>query len=235
MIICKRTSITIAVVQILLWSVVENAPIVPILTALATSAVGIFQVQVDTLHIAKYLREAADVKRNRAAFVRDLLYTAFYKSGQGYNVIVFNLSEEHRQRLYGVLFYGSIQYSDGTRFGVWVFEHGVFENHGNRGWHNWGMIGSFKKSNNGETIYFQRRHLNKHNKPPVEPNDILRNFKTEVKEVKNEMPDKSKKEITVKVGGDLFDKKEKTDSNSDSTTDKEKNKKSTKRSSKPKS
>lgn len=140
---------------------VDSAPIIPILTAIASSAAGIFSIQVDTLHIAKYLRESANCKKNRGAFVRDLLYTAFYRSGQTHNVIVFNLGEEHRQRLYGVLFYGSVNYADGTRFGVWVFESGVFENKGERGWHNWGMIGTFKKSSEGETIYFQRRH-----KPP---------------------------------------------------------------------
>ena len=137
---------------------VNAAPLIPILTAIATSAASLFQIQVDTLHIAKYLRAASNCKRNRASFVRDLLYTAFYRSGQTHNVMVFNLAEEHHQRLYGVVFYGSIGYIDGTRFGVWVFESGVFENHGARGWHNWGMIGSFKKSKNGETIYFQRRH-----------------------------------------------------------------------------
>ncbi|OTF74876.1 hypothetical protein BLA29_009699, partial [Euroglyphus maynei] len=138
--------------------IIDNAPIVPILTALAASAAGLFQIQIDTLHIAKYIRDASHHKRNRGAFVRDLLYTAFYRSGQQYNVIVFNLAEEHQQRLYGVNFYGSVSFTDGTRFGIWVFEHGIFENHGARGWHNWGMIGSFKKSKDGATIYFHRRH-----------------------------------------------------------------------------
>lgn len=137
---------------------IDNAPIVPILTALAASAAGLFQIQIDTLHIAKYIRDASQHKRNRGAFVRDLLYTAFYRSGQQYNVIVFNLAEEHQQRLYGVNFYGSVAFNDGTRYGIWVFENGIFENHGARGWHNWGMIGSFKKSKDGSTIYFHRRH-----------------------------------------------------------------------------
>lgn len=137
---------------------VQAAPIIPILTAIATTAAGIFQIQVDTLHIAKYMRQSANCKKNRASFVRDLLYTAFYRSGQTHNVMVFNLEEEHRQRLYNVQFYGSVTYSDGSRFGVWVFDYGVFENKGARGWHNWGMIGTFKKSKNGETIYFQQRH-----------------------------------------------------------------------------
>lgn len=141
-----------------LMIVIENSPLVPILTAIATSAVGLFQIQIDTLHIAKYIRDASYHTRNRGAFVRDLLYTAFYRSGQGYNVIVFNLAEDHRQRLYGVTFYGSVAFSDRTRFGIWVFEYGTFENLGARGWHNWGMIGSFKKSKDGSKIFFHRRH-----------------------------------------------------------------------------
>ena len=159
---CKLISISSLISLWILLSqyiiIIDNAPIVPILTALAASAVGLFQIQIDTLHIAKYIRDASHHKRNRGAFVRDLLYTAFYRSGQEYNVIVFNLAEEHQQQLYGVNFYGSVAFTDGTRFGIWVFEHGKFENHGARGWHNWGMIGSFKKSKDGATIYFRRRH-----------------------------------------------------------------------------
>lgn len=199
----------------------QSAPIVPIIAAIATSAAGLFQVQVDVLHIAKYMRDAADCKRNRAAFVRDLLYTAFYRSGQSYNVIVFNLGEEHRQRLYGVLFYGSVAHPDGTRFGVWIFEHGVFENNGARGWHNWGMIGSFKKSKNGDIIYFQRRHKIK-NTTPVQADQILEQFnspgsfidKKEIlnekkndEEKKEEKKDEESKEIVIKL--EQSEKKEK--------------------------
>ncbi|KAF7489502.1 Stress response protein YvgO [Sarcoptes scabiei] len=137
---------------------IETAPIVPILTAIAASAVGLFQIQIDTLHIAKYLRDASHHKKNRGAFVRDLLYTAFYRSGQSYNVMVFNLAEPHRHRLRGVNFYGSVTFTDNTRYGIWVFRYGMFENQGARGWHNWGMIGSFTKSKDGATIYFHRRH-----------------------------------------------------------------------------
>ena len=95
------------------------------------------------------------------------MYTAFHKSDHKYNVIVFNLNEEHRHKLEGIKFYASTEYTDGTKFGVWVFDSGFFINKGARGWDNWAMIGSFSKNKAGNVVTFRRRVTEKNtNKIP---------------------------------------------------------------------
>lgn len=85
------------------------------------------------------------------------MYAAFYKCEQKYNVIVFNLNENHEQKLTNIKFYGTAKYADGTRFGIWVFESGLFRNKGARGWQNWAMVGSFRKDSSGNVITFRKR------------------------------------------------------------------------------
>ena len=62
--------------------------------------------------------------------------SSFYASGQKYNVMVFNLSQEYEDHFNGVQFYGSAVY-DGITYGIWVFEDGSFTNKGDGGWINW--------------------------------------------------------------------------------------------------
>ncbi len=106
------------------------------------------------------------------------MYTAFYKSEQKYNVLVFNLNEEHVQKLEGIQFYGSTDYSDGIKFGIWIFESGVFENKGARGWNNWAMIGTFRKNSSGNVITFRKRIYQKNKTTaPLITNNILCDIK----------------------------------------------------------
>ena len=107
----------------------------------------------DLLGIAEAVSNAIKTAANREAFVRNLMYTAFYASNQKYNVMVFNLAVGQEHSLTGVKAYASAVY-DGIIYGVWVFESGTFENKGDGGWINWAFKGWFDR--NGMHVSFRK-------------------------------------------------------------------------------
>lgn len=81
--------------------------------------------------------------------------TAFYESGQHYNVMVHNLSQPYEDKLNGVKQYGSATY-DGVTYGIWIFEDGEFTNQGDGGYINWAFRGVWERPDNGGYVKFSR-------------------------------------------------------------------------------
>ncbi|MBT2625404.1 stress protein [Bacillus sp. ISL-32] len=122
-------------------------------TAGTTAAEAGLNVNVDVLGIANQIADSIKSAQNRDGFVKNLMESSFYASGQKYNVMVFNLSQEYEDHFNGVKFYGSAVY-DGITYGIWVFEDGSFTNKGDGGWINWAFRGWFDRNDN--TAEFHR-------------------------------------------------------------------------------
>jgi hypothetical protein len=100
----------------------------------------------DDLNITSQL---VDIRGDdRGECVKNVADRAFEQAGKKYNVLVANLSLDYDQRLNGVKFYGTFV-REGVYYGIWVFEDGQFYNHGDGGWQNWGMRGSFTSLEQG--------------------------------------------------------------------------------------
>ncbi|MDL0426992.1 stress protein [Bacillus amyloliquefaciens] len=110
-------------------------------------------IDVDLLGIGNLIADAIKSAQNRDGFVKNLMESSFYASGQKYNVMVFNLSQEYEDHFNGVQFYGSAVY-DGITYGIWVFEDGSFTNKGDGGWINWAFRGWFDRD--GDHVEFHR-------------------------------------------------------------------------------
>ncbi|WP_346997255.1 stress protein [Bacillus velezensis] len=110
-------------------------------------------IDVDLLGIGNSIADAIKSAQNRDGFVKNLMESLFYASGQKYNVMVFNLSQEYEDHFNGVQFYGSAVY-DGITYGIWVFEDGSFTNKGDGGWINWAFRGWFDRD--GDHVEFHR-------------------------------------------------------------------------------
>ncbi|MEK4313147.1 stress protein [Bacillus sp. FSL P4-0334] len=110
-------------------------------------------IDVDLLGIGNSIADAIKSAQNRDGFVKNLMESSFYASGQKYNVMVFNLSQEYEDHFNGVQFYGSAVY-DGITYGIWVFEDGSFTNKGDGGWINWAFRGWFDRE--GDHVEFHR-------------------------------------------------------------------------------
>lgn len=110
-------------------------------------------IDVDLLGIGNSIADAIKSSQNRDGFVKNLMESSFYASGQKYNVMVFNLSQEYEDHFNGVQFYGSAVY-DGITYGIWVFEDGSFTNKGDGGWINWAFRGWFDRD--GDHVEFHR-------------------------------------------------------------------------------
>ena len=97
--------------------------------------------------------------KNRAGFVRSLINSEMYKSKTPYNVMVFNLRHKYKANLHGIKSYTEHVFpGDGTKFGVWRFERGTFENQRNkRGWNNWGFMGRYDRNWRGNKVFFKKR------------------------------------------------------------------------------
>lgn len=104
-----------------------------------------FNVNFDALGIAEKIEDSIKKAENREGFVKNLMNTAWYESGEKYNVVVRNLSQDYDENLNGVQTYGSAEY-DGVTYGIWIFEDGEFTNKGDGGWINWAMRGVFERT-----------------------------------------------------------------------------------------
>ncbi|WP_432093732.1 stress protein [Streptomyces sp. bgisy100] len=110
---------------------------------------------VDVLGIANKIEASIKTAQNREGFVKNLMESAFYASGQKYNVMVMNLSQGYEEHLNGVQGYGSATY-DGVVYGIWVFEDGEFTNTGDGGYINWAFKGLWERPDNGGYVKFFR-------------------------------------------------------------------------------
>ena len=114
-------------------------------------------IEIDLLGIAKAIEGAVKTDANRSGFVKNVMETAYYSSGQNHNVMVFNLNQEYENHFNDVKFYGSAVY-DGITFGIWVFEDGEFTNKGDEGWINWAFRGWFDRDE--KHVKFHRPTIN---------------------------------------------------------------------------
>ena len=110
-------------------------------------------ISMDVFGIATAISCAVHGDQDRSAFVKNLMESTFYATGQRYNVMVFNLGQNYDHRFNGVQFYGSAVYQNLT-FGIWVFESGEFTNQGDGGWINWAFRGRFER--NGNHVKFNK-------------------------------------------------------------------------------
>ncbi|MEW9519286.1 stress protein [Streptomyces tubercidicus] len=109
-------------------------------------------VQIDALGIMKQIAEWIKTAQNRPGFVNDLKEKTFFTAGQKYNVVVHNLNVPYNSdALEGVKAYASGEY-DGGKYGVWVFEKGVFKNLGDLSNNSWAFKGNLalRSSNDGK-------------------------------------------------------------------------------------
>ncbi|MFF8790294.1 stress protein [Streptomyces sp. NPDC015125] len=109
-------------------------------------------VNFDVLGIMKQIGEWIKTAQNRPGFVNDLKEKTFFAAGQKYNVVVHNLNVPHNPNaLEGVKAYASADY-DGGRYGIWVFEKGVFKNLGDLSNDTWAFRGNLagRSSNDGK-------------------------------------------------------------------------------------
>lgn len=102
-------------------------------------------VDVDVREISRDIANAVSSADNRDAFVKDVRNRVYYGFKQKYNVMVFNLNQDHWYNLEGEVFYHSVYYG-GIPYGIWVFEGGVFQNKGDGGFINWAFEGDFHRS-----------------------------------------------------------------------------------------
>ena len=108
-----------------------------------------------TKNIIEELIQQKTIK-NRGAFVKNAINKICFSTKYKYNVMVFNLAEEHHYRFEGIKTYDDLIYpEDGTIFGVWVFEYGTFENCGARGFDNWAFNGNFTRNSQGNKVNFK--------------------------------------------------------------------------------
>ena len=125
-------------------------------------------INLDVLGIGKSIGQAIGKRQNRAAFVKSIRNKAFYAANsrktlrksrrmgykaRRYNVMVFNLAQDHKQSFRGVRFYSNARYGN-LIYGIWVFESGTFVNKGDGGYLNWAFRGQFKR--NGGRVRFRK-------------------------------------------------------------------------------
>jgi hypothetical protein len=108
-------------------------------------------VNIDVLGIANAVVNAVHANADRSGWVKGVMESAFYNSGQRYNVMVFNLSQNYGKSLNDVKFFATAQYGSVT-YGIWVFKDGNFQNWGDGGWINWAFQGWFNR--NGGSVDF---------------------------------------------------------------------------------
>lgn len=120
----------------------------------STSRAVDLSVDIDVLGISEAIAGAISSAQNREGFVKNVRNTAFFKADAKYNVMVFNLSQAHRDRFQGVKLYASATYGD-IVYGIWVFESGTFYNDGDGGYINWAFRGWFDRD--GGEVRFRER------------------------------------------------------------------------------
>lgn len=112
-------------------------------------AIGAAQLGVQIENLVK-------ASQNRSGFVRGLMQQANYAARGKYNVMVFNMSQDHDFSPRGTQFFKQAVY-DGVYYGIWIFEDGTFTNKGDGGYINWAFSGKFQRTGKqGHTVNFQR-------------------------------------------------------------------------------
>lgn len=110
------------------------------------------EVGVDVLGIAGAIASSVNASQNREGLVKGLMKEAYFKAGQKYNVMVFNLNQNYDENFNGVKFFAKTNYN-GITYGIWAFESGDFTNQGDGGWINWAFKGQFDR--NGSHVKFR--------------------------------------------------------------------------------
>jgi hypothetical protein len=113
-----------------------------------------FGVNLDILGVAQTIASAVTSEQNRDGFVKNLMESTSFSTGQQYNVMVFNLSQDYEEKFNGIVFYGSAVYTGGITYGIWAFEDGEFTNKGDGGWINWAFKGWFDRD--GSHVKFKK-------------------------------------------------------------------------------
>jgi len=84
-------------------------------------------VTVDPVAIGQAIADAAKTADNRSGFVKGAMEKAFFESGQQYNVMVMNLSQEYNSdQLRGVQYFDTVDY-DGITYGYLKKEHSLMK------------------------------------------------------------------------------------------------------------
>jgi hypothetical protein len=119
---------------------------------------GVFNLNVNVAETTKFIEECivrwsgSRSASKREAFVKDLLHRLsldLNKKNIRLNILIFNMEQHYRDGLKGIEYYESFDFDD-TKYGVWFFESGTFDNSGQGTYQNWGMSGNFKHS--GPTV-----------------------------------------------------------------------------------
>lgn len=114
---------------------------------------------VNPVELGNTINDAIKTSRNRSGFVKGVMQSAYYNVGkQKYNVMVFNLSQDHdATKLKGVKAFKTANY-DGVTYGIWIFKSGEFINKGHGGWINWAFKGRFQRTGkDGHHVKFRQR------------------------------------------------------------------------------
>ncbi|MEU8775789.1 stress protein [Streptomyces sp. NPDC048606] len=125
------------------------------LGATADEKTPVVSVSMDQLGVAGKVADAVrGVKTSdRGKFVEQAVEAAFNAAGGRHNVMLFNLSQNYDDRFQGTRVYANVKWGN-VHYGLWIFESGTFNNGGDGGWINWGMMGWFDR--NGGDVKFHR-------------------------------------------------------------------------------
>ena len=108
---------------------------------------------VDPVGIAELIIQRVGIDENRDAFVKGMAMETFQAYEQKYNVMVFNLNQDHDFEIDQVDF-KTVEY-DGTPYGVWIIREGEFTNQGDGGFENWAFQGKFdREGEDGKHVKF---------------------------------------------------------------------------------
>lgn len=134
------------------------APAIAAAGSAAASAAPKLNMDLNVNQLIQYIDGKVQKSANRPGFVRSMCNEFFYDLNGQYNIMLFNLNQDHVPDLKGVAFYRNIRY-DGIPYGLWVFDSGTFTNKGDGGYINWCMFGSHeRKGKDGkEVAFFKRR------------------------------------------------------------------------------
>lgn len=111
------------------------------------------QITIDPVQLGFQIEQEVVAAKNRAGFVKGAMEQAAFQAKKGgYNVMVFNMSQDYDTDIRNTAkFFKQVNYH-GVPYGIWIFKKGKFTNKGDAGWINWAMYGNFTR--NGKTVTF---------------------------------------------------------------------------------
>lgn len=123
------------------------------LIARGGGAGGAAPIAVDPVQLGLQIDQVVVAAKNRGGFVKGAMEQAAFQAKKGgYNVMVFNMSQDYDTDIRNTAkFFKQVNYH-GVPYGIWIFKKGKFTNKGDGGWINWAMYGNFTR--NGKTVTF---------------------------------------------------------------------------------